>query len=215
MPKSKDKQLMTPTSNSIPFGYRLLDKLDRPTKKMATRQEICNLLLLPLFLVLFGLIADVTRQDYSSLEVLRAFDVAALSRQLLTIGWAVGILAIGTCLHEAIHGCFVWIFSVKRTRFGIRSVRPYTALHPDAHVSRNQGLVIAVAPLAAITVVGSAILPFVPFALVTALVLTIAANAPGSIEDFRVLVWLIRHHRYMRWGFDGSSNLAYEPAEYA
>jgi len=204
-------------SLNVPLGYRLLGKLDPPTKNRATSQGVCSLLLLLLFLAVLALVADVIRHDFSSFAVLGEFNSASLIQQLLIIGWCVGILGVGICMHELIHGCFIWSFSGKRPRFGFRarSLRPYAALRPNAHVSRKQGLVIALAPLAVITILGTATLPFVPVVAISALVLVVSANAAGAVEDLRVFLWLLKHRGDMRWGFDGSSNLAYEPAERA
>jgi hypothetical protein len=102
-----------------------------------------------------------------------------------------GLLATMVVLHEAIHGMFFWHFTGDRAVFGIRGLYAF-AVAPSWHFPRRQYLIVALAPLVAITLVGTSLAALVPIPALIPLLVVIVANIGGSIGDLVVVAWLLR-----------------------
>ena len=93
-------------------------------------------------------------------------------------------------LHELVHGAFFWLITRSRPRFGLKITYAYAAA-PDWYIARNPYLAVGLAPLVLITLVGVALLPWLPAALVLPWVLALALNASGSVGDLYIIGWLL------------------------
>lgn len=95
-------------------------------------------------------------------------------------------------LHELVHGLFFWWFTGKRPHFGAGAGYAYAAAPPDWYLPRRQYIIVALAPLGLITVMGLALLPFLPATAVIYLFVALLFNAVGSVGDLAVVGWLLR-----------------------
>ncbi|WP_246999603.1 DUF3267 domain-containing protein [Halosolutus gelatinilyticus] len=102
------------------------------------------------------------------------------------IGWLVatlGLIVLVVAPHELVHGLFMARYGGSRT-YGVgvsRFLLPYAYAAADgASYSRNQVLVVVLAPLVGITAVGVLAMAIVPSTL---LVVALAVNVAGSIGD--------------------------------
>ena len=104
------------------------------------------------------------------------------------------ILAIFV-LHEVIHGATVLLFG-QRPRFGAGLMHglPYLSTTADAEFARDQFVVIALAPLAVISVAGVGLMFLTP-ALSAWLVFPLALNALGTIGDLALVRVALRYPR--------------------
>lgn len=94
-------------------------------------------------------------------------------------------------IHELVHGLFYWGFSGRRPRFGLQGLAPYTAAPPGVYFSRNQVLVVGLAPLVLLTLVGVPLMLVVPMLLVPILLFFVALNAGGSAMDLLMVISLL------------------------
>jgi len=103
---------------------------------------------------------------------------------------ALGALVLTGIVHEAIHGFFFWIFTKKRPIYGFKVIFAYAAA-PDFYIPRNQFLLVGIAPFVIIPLIGLALMPFVPLAVVLTLVFMLTINAAGAIGDLYIIGLLL------------------------
>jgi hypothetical protein len=94
--------------------------------------------------------------------------------------------------HEILHGCFFWIFTQSRPKFGFKGAYAYAAA-PEWYIHRNAYLVIGIAPLLLITLIGLILIPVIPNFYLIILIYALTLNASGSVGDIAVCLWLLRH----------------------
>ena len=93
-------------------------------------------------------------------------------------------------LHEGVHGLFFWLLTGERPRFGF--VGPYAyAAAPDWYIPRNPYLLVGLAPLVVLSVVGMALVPFVPVSVLFVVLVVVVMNAAGSVGDLVMTAWVI------------------------
>jgi hypothetical protein len=56
------------------------------------------------------------------------------------------LLIPGTLVHEFLHYIFQWIFSHKKPYLGFKFPFPFSALSPNASITRNQAIIVALSP---------------------------------------------------------------------
>jgi hypothetical protein len=93
--------------------------------------------------------------------------------------------------HEFVHGLFYWLFSSQRPKFGFRGLFPYAEAPSGVYFSRNQFLVIGLAPLLLLTSIGLQLMVIVPNAFVPFLFFFIAFNAAGAAGDLIMVIHLM------------------------
>ncbi len=93
-------------------------------------------------------------------------------------------------LHELTHGLFLWLFTREQPRLGFRLFYAYAAA-PDWYIPRGQYFVVALSPLALLTLVGFLLLWQLPIWIVPPLLFGMLMNAGGSVGDIAVILWLI------------------------
>jgi hypothetical protein len=113
---------------------------------------------------------------------------------LLWLGWLVLTTVLMLVLHEALHGIFFWLFSRARPQFGFRGWYAFAAA-PGWYFPRRQYLLIALAPLAGISLLCALALAFVPPILFVPTLLMAVFNASGAVGDLWVAVMLARRGR--------------------
>ncbi|OGO35046.1 MAG: hypothetical protein A2W35_20075 [Chloroflexi bacterium RBG_16_57_11] len=177
---------MKPRQN-LPSGYQLVRSIDlRKQPGLLLWLNLIGLGLLLLFAWLFFWLA-------ARLRALAEPGVSPSSAP--PAGWVtflVIVLALVAVLllHELVHGAFFWLITRSRPRFGLKITYAYAAA-PDWYIPRNPYLVIGLAPLILITLVGVALLPLLPAALVLPWVLALALNASGSVGDVYIIGWIL------------------------
>lgn len=125
-----------------------------------------------------------------SLEGLSFFTVKSFGDVLVLLLSILILTAFYVSLHEAIHGLFFWIFTRSRPHFAFRLAYAYAAA-PDWYLPRNAFLVTTLAPLVLISLVGLAVLAFIPLNGLPAAWYVSTMNASGAIGDLAVFFWLL------------------------
>lgn len=121
------------------------------------------------------------------------------------------ILLIPTVLlHEMFHYVFQWLFSHRKPRLGFKFPFPYSALAPNALISKNQGIFCATAPLLFITLL--LVLPSLFFNAFYKLILLELATiqAVSCFGDFLFINWLLRYPKHVKLGTIGLSNALFQ-----
>lgn len=93
-------------------------------------------------------------------------------------------------LHEMIHGLFYWLFTGSRPKFGFKVLYAYAAA-PGWYVPRPQFFVVGAAPLVLLSLLGLALLMFIPWVAVPWVLIGLILNATGAIGDLYMLARLI------------------------
>jgi hypothetical protein len=82
------------------------------------------------------------------------FSVVLMTRGYSTL-WILLVVALllpETAIHELCHYCFFqWAFSGQKPRIGFKFPFPYSALAPNARITRNQAVFCALAPFLLVT----------------------------------------------------------------
>ena len=168
----------------LPPEYEFLQSLD-------LSQEPRLLLILNLIgLVLFVLFGWVFLQITLALRS----DLVSLTGPLSFVPLLVGLLVsyVGVLvLHELVHGLFFWFVTQHRPIFGFKGLYAYAAA-PEWYIPKDVFLVIGLAPLVLISLVGVALIPFVPLWSVPLLLFALTANASGAIGDIYTVYYLLR-----------------------
>ena len=86
----------------------------------------------------------------TSATILSQFNYSNMIIAVVVISAVLG-LPLMAIPHELSHFAFQWLFSHQMPRLGFHWPYPYSALSPGTHVSRNQGIVCALAPSGLIT----------------------------------------------------------------
>jgi hypothetical protein len=97
------------------------------------------------------------------------------------------ILTIG--LHELVHGILFWVYTRERPRFGFKWVYAYAAA-PGWYFSTKIYWLIGLGPLVFLSLLGMALLPFVPLAWLPYLMLGLFLNSAGAIGDLYIVIRL-------------------------
>jgi len=103
---------------------------------------------------------------------------------------AVGLLVPTVILHELLHFVFQWLFSHQKPRLGFKYPFPYSALSPNARISRNQGIFCAASPFLIISI--CLVLAAFFFNLNTKVILLSLAfiHIISCIGDFYFINWI-------------------------
>jgi hypothetical protein len=108
----------------------------------------------------------------------------------ILLAWILGLTGLMLVLHEGIHGIFFWIFTRSRPRFGFRGYYAFAAA-PDWFIPYHQYLVVALSPLALMSLLGIGLVWVIPTGYLGPLIFLIAMNFSGSVGDMLVAAWLI------------------------
>ena len=196
---------------NLPSNYRLLGRLDLTTRKKNRQLGIFSLLALIAFGWLFIRIGTLIQPGFDILRLIQQLSKVYYDVHPVMLLFALfAMLAVMTCLHEALHGLFILVFTGKRPRFGFK-IHPYAALPPDTYTSRNRGIIISLAPLVIVTVLGIPILLLFPLSYLWIPVISLSFNGAGSVADLLVVGWLLNFKHDTLWGADDTSSVIYGP----
>ncbi len=162
--------------------------LDLTDPKNARKIDFCSSLIAFLFVMIFGVLLSTL--GYPSYWMLLV----------------VVLLIPGLLLHEIFHYLFQWLFSGMEPHLGFKFPFPYSALAPNARITRNQGIFCALAPFLFVTPI--LLLP----SLFVSLLLKVLFWAWASVEaatcfgDFFLISWLLRYPRQFKLGNVNLSN---------
>ena len=106
------------TLTSLP-QYRLLGRLDLTARKTSLQLTVASLFLLFGFVWLFGSAARLFR-GYDVLGTIQHYGGSYDIHLLFALLGLFGVLAVLICVHEALHGLFIWIFTGKQPRYGFK-----------------------------------------------------------------------------------------------
>jgi len=177
-------------STELPQGYQLRGTLDLSRNKKAFfAVNVFGFILLLAFAWAFIRLAAALRQSASiplSFPVIGGLP----GGQLVTILVLFVLLGAMLVLHEAIHGFFFWLFTRQKPRFGFRGVYAFAAA-PDWYLPRWQYAIVGISPLVVISLLGMALIPFVPDPWLMPVLTFLIFNASGAAGDVIVVAWLL------------------------
>lgn len=110
------------------------------------------------------------------------------------LAFVVGLLLVVMAvvvLHELAHGAAFWWFAGQRPHFGIGPSYAYAAM-PGWYFPKRQYLAIGLAPLVSLTLLGLALVPFLPNAWLAPFLWGLSLNAGGAIGDLYICFRIAR-----------------------
>ncbi len=170
-------------TKTLPHNFALFHSLDLTNRKLLIGMNVMGVLLLFVFGWLFWGIAAWLMPQLFLLQLQIFFRAMRISTVLLTI-------ALVVVLHELCHALFFWLFSRERPQIGFNLLYAYAAA-PDWYFTRNQFVLIGLAPVLLLTLAGLVALPWVSVVTTSHLVLGLTVNAAGAIGDFIVVMWVL------------------------
>lgn len=109
-------------------------------------------------------------------------------RAVLLLVVSLGLMIL---LNEGLRGALLWIVTRQRPKLGFHGFYTYTTA-PGWYLHRNTAIAIRLTPLILITVMGMALVPFVPLNLVPGVLLLVALNIASAVGDVVMVWWLFR-----------------------
>jgi hypothetical protein len=171
-------------TRELPNNFILYKEIDlSKNRALVIVLNIAGLFLYILFGWAFLKIGNIMRPDINTAELLQS------SSPLLII-WILISFALVLILHEFIHGLFFWLVTGDRPKFGFRGAYAFAGA-PNWYLPRIPYLVIGSAPLVVITILGIALIIYVPAGVLFPLLFALVTNAAGSLGDVLVIGWLI------------------------
>ena len=204
---------MKDVNSSRPVGYRVSSRYKTTRKKMRAIFYVGSFLLWVVFGWISLYVASAIRPQFNSYELINGFLESSYVSRLEVGALCILALILLGCVHEGIHGTFLWIFSGRRPRFGFKTLNPYAALASGAFCTRNQAILCVLAPILIITILGGIALLYVPLAAIPILLLFVFTNVAISISDLIQSCWLLSRKHDILFGFDGVSSVVYEPSD--
>lgn len=177
--------LKTPI-HTLPEGYTEVQHLVATEGRTLLWLNLVSLVPLGLALALVGWWWALVRQWRGPYET-------AFSEQLSALVAIPIVLVVTFGGHELVHGLAIRLYGHK-PRFGVAlSKGVMYATTDNALFPRNQFIVVALAPLAAMTLAGLALMVVLPDALGYYVGLMVALNAAGAIGDLWMAAVVMRY----------------------
>jgi hypothetical protein len=173
-------------TQTLPIGYQSSGIFDLKSRKILIGLNVVGILLVLFFLWFFGLIASLLRTDLGS----GSFEFSGIAESFGVLGGLLASIALVLVLHEAVHGAFFWIFTRHKPVFGFKGLYAYAAM-PGWYIPRNQYLVVGIAPFILLSLLGVALIPFIPLNFIWFLLIALVMNASGAVGDLAVVFWLL------------------------
>jgi hypothetical protein len=172
---------------TLPADYQLARNIDlRQQPKLMLWLNLVGLGLLILFGWFFLWLAARLR---SPVVPEPRFSLSLPTGFAAILGIVVAFVAV-LVLHELVHGLCFWLITRSRPRFGLQLAYAYASA-PEWYIPRNPYLVVGLAPLILISLVGIALLPWLPQSLLLPWIFALAVNASGSVGDIYIIGWLL------------------------
>jgi hypothetical protein len=175
-------------TRTLPVGYRIHGSII--LTKNRKLWLLLNLLSIPwccfcfaFFLIMANLLRPLSPQGFP------VTFASGLTGFLFLVAGIVLTIILPLILHELVHGFFYWLFTKARPIFGFNGWYAYAAA-PGWYLPRSQFLVVGMAPLIILSLLGLALLPFVPWIVLPSLVWGLILNASGSIGDLYMVLRL-------------------------
>jgi len=179
-----------PATLHLPEGYRSIGTLDLTKNlRLLVYMNIAGAVLLVGFYYLFIRAAMWMRPEAASQGLTSSFQ--GLGGVLVILLAVVIIYAAVIVLHEGTHGLFLAWFTHTRPAFAFRGYYAYAAA-PGWYFPRNQYMLVSLAPLVLLSLLGLAVLTFVPAGWFLSVISFMAFNASGAVGDLAVFFWLLR-----------------------
>ena len=207
-----------PATTTLPTDYRQQVTLDLSKSRKAAVGAIVSGVVL--FIATGWLLVQFTHfLRPNAMDAPRFRDILTImpdGSTSITIPWqlivaTVVALALVMLVHELVHGVFYWRFAGQRPTFGIKGIGVYAEAPSEFFFSRNQYLVVGIAPLVLLTLVGLLLMVIVPVVVLPILILFIAFNAGGAGGDLLMVAWLFSFSPDTLMQDDGSGVKVYGP----
>lgn len=154
----------------------IIDIIDFNETKLKRKTELTSLIIsLPIVLV-FGTILKLN--GFSSLFMLI---IVAL------------LIIPGLILHEGLHYLLMWYFSKEKPHLGFKFPFPYSALSPTSSITRNQAVLVALAPALILTPMIVIPAPFAPLLLKILLLAWASIELATCYGDFYLTYRLLKN----------------------
>lgn len=177
-------------TRTLPANYRKVGTLDlSKNDKLLLLLNLIGIVGLAFSGWLFLMILTWLRP--SVLASVFRFEFHSLVELATLIGVVLVLTVFHIILHEAIHGFFFWLFTRSRPLFAFRWVYAYAAA-PEWYIPRNEYLIIAIAPLALISLAGIIVFAVAPVTWLLPTWFVLIMNAGGAVGDIAAVAWLMR-----------------------
>ncbi len=175
----------TPIHN-LPSDYQEVQHLVLTEPPTLLRLNLASLI--PLAVALLGM-----GWWWSFVQRLRGPYSTAFSETLSGVVAVIVVLIVTFSAHEALHGAAI-LWAGHKPRFGMELHKGILyATADNALFTRNQFVVVALAPLAVMTVVGMALMIVVPDTVGYYVGLMVALNAAGAVGDLWMTFVALRY----------------------
>ncbi len=167
-------------------GYKEIGRLEFSKELVYTLIGICILALFAFGYFFFALYALFTGKE-------NVVNIVSIPTTIVAI-----FLFIGTpILHELVHGFFVSKYGGKPSYgAGIYFILPYLYTTTKTIFSRNQLIIICIAPLIVISIAGVAAMAAFP-TIAQYILIPLVVNASGSVGDLWIIRTLLRYPKHI------------------
>lgn len=191
------------STQTLPANYEEIGHLDfNENRDLAMILNILGLGLL--FGVGWLLTQALTflRPEYLSAEnILIITGMREFWRGVLLLVVSLGLMIV---LNEGLRGILLWVATRQRPKLGFHGFVTYTVA-PGWYIPRDTTIALRLTPLILITVVGIALVPFVPLNLVPGVLLLISLNIASGVGEAVTVWWLFRKPKSALVQDDGDS----------
>lgn len=179
-------------SKTLPNDYKATATLDlAENRKLAVGLNVLGLIFFFLCALLFTLFAAVLRYNSEGGEL--SFSISR-ENWASTLGGVILIVVLVVLSHELIHALFFRLFTGEWATFGFRGIYAYAAA-PQWYIPRNLHIAVALAPLLVLSLLGVALILWIDYAFLPALLLFLIVNAAGAVGDLVTVGWMLRQPR--------------------
>lgn len=197
------------TRNTLPDDYRQTAEFNlRDNTRMMI---ILNVIGFGLFLLTAALLPHfiylVRPRD---IGVILSFEVGNLAQLGLFLLSMVVDFILLVILHEGVHGICFRLITGRKPIFAIGPGYAYAAA-PDVYITRIPYLITGISPLVVLTLLGLAVIPFVPRDIIFHTGLILVMNIAGAVGDLWVLTGLLLKRGPLLVQDSGDRVVVYQP----
>ncbi len=174
---------------NLPPGYHLYSEFNLENSRLLLAMNLLGLGLLVAAGWLFGVLIGTLRPHTGEFVwIFWSSNAAWMIGQILALA---GLLVVMIVLHEGLHGLAFWLFTHDRPQFAFKGWYASVSA-PGWYFTPSAYLVIGLLPLVGISLLGLALVPFVPESWVVPLWAFMTINAAGAIGDLIMVGWTLR-----------------------
>jgi hypothetical protein len=173
----------------LPPDYHVYGEFNLENSRLLLAMNLLGLGLLVAAGWLFGVLIGALRPHMGEFVwIFWSDNTARMMGQILALA---GLLVVMIVLHEGLHGLAFWFFTHDRPQFTFKGWYA-SASAPGWYFTPSAYFIIGLLPLVGISLLGLALVPFVPESWVVPLWAFMTINAAGAIGDLIMVGWTLR-----------------------